>query len=217
MRVLVVEDEVDLARAIKKALESRNFACDLAADGETGLYNAESWDYDLIILDLMLPGIDGWTVLERLRKKKKTPVLILTARDAVPDKVRGLDGGADDYLTKPFELKELLARIRALTRRAAGEATAVLKLGSIEIDTAARTVRRGGKPVSLKPKEYALLELFALNRGRLVTRTMIYDHIYDENEDTLSNVVDVYVSSLRKKLGKDIVKTRRGEGYQVDV
>ncbi len=217
MRILIVEDEADLARAVRKALEEEGFAVDVAPDGEIGLYNARTWAYDAIVLDLMLPKLDGWEVLRRLRATKDTPVLILTARDAAVDKVKGLNTGADDYLTKPFALDELLARLRALIRRAARHPAPRIRLGDVEIDTAARTVRKGGQAVDLAPKEYAVLELLALRRGTLVTRTLLYDHIYDESGDTLSNVVDVYVASLRKKLGKDLVKTRRGEGYIVDV
>jgi len=216
MRILVVEDEPDLAAALKKALEEEGMACDVAGDGESGLFNAESWAYDAIILDLMLPRLDGWEVLKRLRKGKSTPVLILTARDATPEKVRGLNSGADDYLTKPFKLAELLARLKALIRRSAGHPSPVIKLGAIEIDTARRSVRKEGRDVSLAPKEYALVELLALNRGKLVTRTAIYEHIYDETDDSLSNVVDVYVSNIRKKLGAGFVETKRGQGYVVD-
>jgi len=215
MRILVVEDEPDLAGALKRALVEEGMACDVAGDGESGLFNAENWEYDAVILDLMLPRLNGWELLKRLRKKKPTPVLILTARDATPDKVRGFDSGADDYLTKPFELDELLARLRALIRRSAGHPAPLVRAGSVEIDTAARTVRRDGKEIPLAPKEYALVELLILHRGQLVTRTMIYDHIYDETDDSLSNVVDVYVSNIRKKLGTRFVETRRGQGYIV--
>lgn len=215
MRILVVEDEADLAGALKKALEEEGMACDVAPDGPSGQFNAENWEYDAIILDLMLPGVSGWEILKRLRKRKATPVLILTARDAIPDKVRGFDSGADDYLTKPFQLDELLARLRALIRRSAGHPSPVIRLGPVEIDTARRSVRKDGREMALAPKEYALVELLALHRGKLVTRTMIYDHIYDESDDSLSNVVDVYVSNIRKKLGKEFVETRRGEGYVV--
>jgi two-component system OmpR family response regulator len=217
MRILIVEDEVDLARTLRKALEEEGFSVDEAHDGESGLYSAHTMDYDAILLDLMLPRMDGWQVLRHLRARKKTPVLVLTARDAAMDKVKGLDGGADDYLTKPFGLEELIARIRALIRRSTGHPAPAIRMGDIEINTAARTAKKGGKAVDLTPKEYALLELLALNRGKLVTRTVIYDHIYDENEDTLSNVVDVHMANLRRKLGKDFVRTRRGEGYIVDV
>jgi two-component system OmpR family response regulator len=216
MRVLLVEDERDLAAALRRALEEESFAVDVAHDGESGLFNAESWPYDAVVLDLMLPRLDGRRLLARLRETKSTPVLVLTARDAPAEKAALLNAGADDYVTKPFELGELVARLRALIRRAAGKPAPVLRIGEVEIDTASRTVRRGGRPVDLTPKEYALAEFLALHRGELVTRTMIYDHLYDENDDTLSNVVDVYVSNLRRKLGKDFVETRRGQGYIVD-
>ena len=215
MRILVVEDEPDLAAALKKALEEEGMSCDVAADGASGLFYAQSWDYDAIVLDLMLPRLDGWEILKRLRKEKTTPVLILTARDATPEKVRGLDSGADDYLAKPFKLDELLARVRALIRRSAGHPSPVVRLGAVEIDTARRSVRKDGREIALAPKEYALVELLALHRGKLVTRTMIYEHIYDETDDSLSNVVDVYVSNIRKKLGAEFVETRRGLGYVV--
>ena len=213
MKVLLVEDEEDLLQVISTALRESGFSVDLAADGAEGLAKAEGEDYDAVVLDLMLPRLDGWTVLTELRKTKTTPVLILTARDAVADRVEGLNRGADDYLTKPFDLEELIARLRALIRRSVGSPAPVITLGSVEIETAARTVTRDGQPVELSAKEYALLELLALHRGRLVTRTMIYEHIYGEEDDTLSNVVDVYVSNLRRKLGSELIETRRGQGY----
>ena len=216
MRVLVVEDEPELLSVIARALREEGYAVDEAADGDEGLYKATSWDYDAVVLDLMLPGRDGWQVLAGVRRERKTPVLILTARDAVADRVRGLDGGADDYLVKPFELAEFLARLRALIRRAAGQAEAVLVVGDVRIDTRSRTVTRGGEPVALTAREYALVELLALHRGRLVTRSQIYEHLFDENDDTLSNLVEVHVSNVRKKLGKDFIATRRGQGYVVD-
>jgi len=215
MRVLVVEDELDLARVVKQTLEEEGFSCDVTGDGESGLFNATSWEYDAIVLDLMLPRLDGWSLLRKLREKKKTPVLILTARDAVVDRVKGLNTGADDYLTKPFSLDELVARVRALIRRSAAQPSPLLRFGNVEVDTAARTVRADGEAVELTAKEYALVELLALNRGKLVTRTAIYEHIYDEDDDTLSNVVDVHVSNVRRKLGRDFVETRRGQGYFV--
>ena len=217
MRLLVVEDERDLLRALEKALQEAGYAVDTASDGEDGLFKATSWNYDAIVLDLMLPKLDGWELLKRLRRSKKTPVLVLTARDALPDRVKGLDTGADDYLVKPFERLELLARLRALVRRAAGQATAVLKVGDVTIDTASRTVTQQGKSVNLTPLEYTLVEFLAFHRGRIVTRTMLYDHLFDENEDSLSNLLDVHVSNLRKKLGADFVVTRRGQGYLIDV
>ena len=217
MRLLVVEDERDLLRALEKALQEEGYAVDTAPDGEDGLLKASSWDYDAIVLDLMLPKLDGWELLKRLRRIKTTPVLVLTARDALPDRVKGLDTGADDYLVKPFERLELLARIRALVRRSAGQAVSVLEIGDVRIDTASRTVTRQGKSVNLTPREYALVEFLALHRGKIVTRTMLYDHLFDENEDSLSNLLDVHVSNLRKKLGAEFVVTRRGQGYLIDV
>ena len=216
MRVLVIEDEADLAAALQGALRDEGYACDVALDGRQGLFDAESWDYDLIVLDLMLPRVDGLSLLRRVRTARRTPVLVLTARDALADKVTLLDAGADDYLTKPFELEELLARARALIRRGAEEARPSIAIGELEIDLVARTVRRDGRLIALTPKEYALVEYLAVHRGRLVTRTELLEHLYDREEDTLSNVVDVYVSNVRKKLGSGFVRTRRGEGYVVD-
>jgi two-component system OmpR family response regulator len=216
MRVLAVEDEPDLLSSLLKALREDGYAVDGAPDGEEGLYKAETYDYDAVVLDIMLPGIDGWEVLSRLRKTKKTPVLMLTARDAVRDRVRGLDGGADDYLVKPFELPELLARLRALIRRSASHAQPRLEIGDVTIDTAARKVSRQGQEVILTAREYTLLEFLALHRGELVTRTMLYDHLFDENDDTLSNLLDVHVSNLRKKLGHEFITTRRGHGYCIE-
>ncbi|HPD31049.1 MAG TPA: response regulator transcription factor [Phycisphaerae bacterium] len=215
MRVLVIEDEPDLLEALAQALREAGYAVDEASDGRNGLFKAAGTDYDAIVLDLMLPGMSGWDLLRELRKSKSTPVLILTARDTLPDRVRGLDAGGDDYLTKPFELPELLARLRALIRRGAGQATATIDIGDVAVNTAERTVRKAGQVVPLTPTEYALVELLALHRGKLVTRTMIYEHLFDESNDTLSNLVDVHVANVRKKLGKEFIITRRGEGYQV--
>jgi two-component system OmpR family response regulator len=216
MRVLVIEDEPELLRALAQALREDGYAVDQAADGEDGLFKATSWEYDAVVLDLLLPVLDGWEVLARLRRQRKTPVLILTARDAVADRVRGLDAGADDYLVKPFELSEMLARLRALIRRAAGQAEPVIAVRDVVIDPRTRTVTRAGTPVALTAREYALVELLGLHRGRLVTRAQIYEHLFDENEDTLSNLVEVHVSNIRKKLGKDFITTRRGQGYVID-
>ena len=213
MRILVVEDEPDLRRAIVQALREAAYAVDEAADGEEGLFKATSWEYDAVILDLLLPKLTGWELLTRLRQTHKTPVLILTARDGVADRVRGLDAGADDYLIKPFALAELLARLRALIRRSAGQATGELVIGELVVDIRARTVTRGGESVALTAREFSLLELLALHQGQVVTRTQIYDHLFDETDDTLSNLVDVHVSNLRRKLGKDFITTRRGQGY----
>jgi two-component system OmpR family response regulator len=218
MRLLVVEDEPALAATLQKALPEAGFAVDVVADGQEALWQAESARYDLIVLDLMLPLVDGWDVVARLRASgNPTPVLVLTARDATADKVRALDAGADDYLTKPFTLAELLARIRALIRRAAGSPSPVVRVGDVQIETNSRRVTREGLDVELAPKEYALLEYLVLHRGKVVTRTMLYEHIYDDEDETMSNVVDVYVSNIRRKLGRDLIRTCRGTGYIVDV
>ncbi|HWQ93168.1 MAG TPA: response regulator transcription factor [Clostridia bacterium] len=216
MRVLVIEDEPDLLSSLLRALREDGYAADGAADGEEGLFKAETYDYDAVILDVMLPVLDGWEVLRRLRITKKSPVLMLTARDAVRDRVRGLDTGADDYLVKPFDLAELLARLRALIRRAAAKADSRLQLGEVELDIAARTVTRRGQTVILTAREYALVEFLALHRGEVVTRTMLYEHLFDENDNTLSNLLDVHVSNVRKKLGHDFIVTRRGHGYAIE-
>jgi len=216
MRVLVVEDEPDLLASLLKALREDGYAADGAADGEDGLFKAETYEYDAVVLDIMLPGMDGWEVLRQLRRGKKTPVLLLTARDAVRDRVRGLDTGADDYLVKPFDLEELLARLRALIRRAASQTESRLAIGRVVIDTAARTVTCDGQAIPLTAREYALVEFLALHRGTVVTRTMLYEHLFDENDDTLSNLLDVHVSNIRKKLGHDFIATRRGHGYFIE-
>jgi two-component system OmpR family response regulator len=216
MRILVVEDEPDLLRSIAQALREEGYAVDTAADGEDGLFSAENSDYDAIVLDVMMPKMDGWEMLARLRKTKKTPVLILTARDQSRDRVRGLDTGADDYVIKPFDLAELFARLRALIRRSAGQTRNVIEIGEVTIDVAARNVSRANEPVPLTGREYALLEYLALHRGELVTRTTLYEHLFDENDSTMSNLLDVHVSNLRKKLGAEFISTRRGHGYCIE-
>ena len=216
MRVLIVEDEPRLLRSLAKALREEGYAVDTADAGDDGLFKAENYDYDAVVLDVMLPRLDGWQLLERLRQRKQTPVLMLTARDATRDRVRGLDTGADDYLVKPFDLTELLARLRALIRRAAGQARSQLEVHGVVIDTRARTVTRAGQPVTLTAREYAILEYLALHRGEVVTRTALYEHLFDEGDDTLSNLLDVHVFSIRKKLGAELITTRRGQGYSVE-
>ena len=216
MRILVVEDEPDLLAGLARALRKQDYAVDTAADGEDGLHKALSTDYDVIVLDVMLPLIDGWEILKRLRQTKSTPVLMLTARDSSADRVRGLDSGADDYLAKPFDVPELLARLRALIRRSANQPRVTLSLGEILIDTAARTVTRAGEMVTLTAREYVLLEYLALHRGTVITRTDLYEHLFDENEATRSNILEVHVFNLRKKLGQDFIQTRRGHGYTLE-
>jgi two-component system OmpR family response regulator len=217
LRVLIVEDEPDLLLGLGQVLREDGYAVDLAADGEEGLAKAKSWDYDVIVLDLMLPIISGLELLKRLRQEQQTPVLVLTAKDTLDDRIRGLDSGADDYLIKPFAISELRARLRALIRRAAGQGDSIIRLGAVTVDTAARRVTCDDQLVTLTAREYRLVELLALHRQKVVTRTMIYDHLFDENHDSLSNLVDVYISRLRSKLGKEFITTRRGEGYIVDV
>lgn len=213
MRVLIVEDEPDLLRTISQALREDGYAVDEASDGQEGLYKATSWEYDVIVLDLLLPKLSGWQVLEKLRETRTTPVLILTARDGVDDRVKGLDSGADDYLAKPFHLKELKARLRSLIRRSNGIASSQIQIGELIVDTTTKTVTRGQTILLLTPREFSLLELLALHRGQVVTRTRIYEHLFDETDDSFSNLVDVHVSHLRRKLGKDFITTRRGQGY----
>ena len=216
MRILVVEDEPRLLRNLAKGLREEGYAVDTADAGDDGLYKAENYDYDAIVLDVMLPRLDGWELLERLRNQKQTPVLMLTARDAHQDRVRGLDTGADDYLVKPFDLSELLARLRALIRRSAGLARPLIEMGDVVIDTRARCITRAGESVTLTAREYAILEYLALHRGEVVTRTALYDHLFDETDDTLSNLMDVHVFGIRKKLGRDLIATRRGQGYCIE-
>lgn len=216
MRLLIVEDEPDLLHGLARILREEGYAVDLSEDGEEGLYKAVETDYDAIILDIMLPVIDGLEVLRRLRERKDTPVLMLTARSEAPDRVAGLDRGADDYLGKPFDLEELLARLRALIRRSAGSASPVVNIGDISIDPIARKVTREGSDVVLTAREYALIEFLGRHRGRVLSRTELYEHVFDENDDTFSNLIDVHVSNLRKKLGHELITTRRGHGYCIE-
>lgn len=220
MRILLVEDEKDLASIIKQGIEEEGYVVDVAHDGEEGLYMAENFPADVVILDIMLPVMDGLTVLNKMRKKSITsPVILLTARDALVDKIKGLDTGADDYLTKPFVFGELLARVRSLIRRKAQVKEAVIRIGDLEINTASHEVKRGGKPVSLSAREYALLEYLAYKKDNVVSRTDIVEHIYHEETEMDSNVVDVYINYLRNKIDKGFKKkllhTVRGAGYML--
>ena len=218
MRVLVVEDYRPLRDALARGLRAAGYVADVAEDGPRGLDLAVSGEYDIIVLDLMLPGLDGLSLLRRLREAKhETPVLILTAKDTVEDRVKGLDLGADDYVVKPFAFDELLARVRALVRRKYRKKSPWIEVGDLRVNTASKTVRRGDDPVDLTAREYALLELLALRAGELVTRSEIWEHIYESYADARSNVVDVYVGYLRRKLEAGdrgrLIHTRRGQGY----
>jgi two-component system OmpR family response regulator len=218
MRVLLIEDERDLARAIAKSLTDAAFAVDIAEDGSEGLFQAQEAPYDAIVLDVMLPGRDGWSVLETLRSAgSAAPIIMLTARDAVPDRVRGLNLGADDYLTKPFDITELIARLRALGRRAGARGSTTLTLGDLVVDLTGRRVRRAGQEVELTGREFGILELLATRRGGIVTRTEIAERIYNDASEVMSNAIDVHVAALRRKLGEGLIHTRRGLGYLIDV
>jgi two-component system, OmpR family, response regulator len=216
MRLLIIEDEPDMLDTLAEAMRSEGYAVDEAEGGEDGLFKATEIDYDAIICDVMMPVYDGFEVLRRLRLKKKTPVLMLTARTKVADRVQGLDTGADDYLAKPVDLHELAARVRALIRRAHGNASAVIRIGDIEVDTAAQSVKLRGQNMVLTGREYALLEFLIQRRGKIVTRTQLYEHLHDENDNPISNLVDVHVFNLRKKLGQDFIVTHRGRGYTIE-
>ncbi len=214
MRLLLVEDSQTLRRSLRRALRHSGYAVDTAADGEEGLAAAELNDYDAMILDVMLPKLDGLTVLRRLRAGgRKTHVLLLTARDTVADRVEGLRQGADDYLVKPFALDELLARVEALCRRAYGSKESVLRIGDVEIDFAARKLSRADAGVQLTPREWRLLEYLARRLDEVVPRSEIEAHIYDEMVEPMSNVVDTAIYALRQKVGAGLIHTRRGLGY----
>jgi DNA-binding response OmpR family regulator len=220
MRVLVIEDYDRLRNSLVRGLRENGYAVDQAADGEEGLAFASSSPYDVIVLDLMLPRRDGFEVLKELRKQGVTSrILVLTARETVRDRVRGLDLGADDYLTKPFSFEELMARVRSLQRRAYQQVSAVIHVGDLEIDTAARVARRAGEPLDLTAREYGILEFLAARKGEVVTREEISSRIYDLGMDRNSNVVDVYMGYIRKKLERDgrprLIHTRRGLGYML--
>jgi DNA-binding response OmpR family regulator len=218
MRILIVEDEKSLADIIKKGLEEEGYAVDVVYNGEEGLFMAENEPSDLIILDIMLPIIDGMTILKKIRKAGiKTPVLMLTAKDTIMDKVSGLDSGADDYLTKPFAFEELLARMRALLRRNTEVKTSVIMIGDLTIDIVTHEVKRKGKYILLSAREYALLEYMAINRNKVLSRTALTEHLYDQDFDLDSNVIDVFINRIRNKIDRGydtkLVHTMRGTGY----
>jgi two-component system copper resistance phosphate regulon response regulator CusR len=220
MRVLIIEDEKKVSNFLRQALEEERYAVDQAFDGEEGQDMARSYEYDLIILDLMLPRRNGLKILENLRKERlSAPVLVLTAKDAVPDKVAVLDAGGDDYMTKPFSIDEFLARTRALLRRGRTEGDGTLRHGDLSVNPATREVLRGHRKIELTNKEYALLEYLMRNPGRVLTRTMIAEHVWNVDFDTESNVIDVYVTYLRNKIDKGepvrLIQTVRGSGYRL--
>ena len=217
MKVLVIEDEHKIANSIKKGLEQESWAVDVAYDGERGYDLASSEAYEIIILDLMLPGIDGMTICKKLRKSgNHTPILILTAKGELSDKVEGLNCGADDYLVKPFAFEELLARIKALSRRPAEVKSEKLKVKSLELSTNTFEVKRGGKEIKLSRKEFALLEYLMRNQGKIVSKENIIAHVWDYEADILPNTVEVFIGYLRNKIGKDFIKTARGFGYIIE-
>ena len=218
MRLLLVEDDPRIARFVAKGLREQAYAVDIVANGDDALYEAAINSYDLIILDVMIPGKDGFAVCRELRRAgQKVPILMLTARDAIEDRIAGLDHGADDYLTKPFEFRELLARLRALLRRSGEIRPAQIKVADLVLDTGAQTVSRAGRTIPLTTKEYALLEFLARNSGRVVGRAEIAEHVWDETFDPFSNLIEVYVNRLRGKIdassAKPLLHTRRGAGY----
>jgi DNA-binding response OmpR family regulator len=218
VRLLLVEDYGPLVRSLQQGLREEGFAVDVAVDGEEAARKGLAASYDVIVLDLMLPKLDGLSVLKQWRQAgMKSAVLVLTARDRMEDKVKGLDLGADDYLTKPFRLEELLARLRALVRRGHETTNPILRIHDLEIDTVAKTVKRSAQAINLTPREYGLLEFLAYHRGRPVSRDTIWAHLYDEKEENTSNVVDVYINYLRNKIDKGfeppLILTKRGEGY----
>jgi DNA-binding response OmpR family regulator len=221
MRILIVEDYAPLRKSLVLGLREAGLAVDESGDGEEGLWFATSNAYDVIVLDLMLPGLDGLTILKRLREKDcSAHILILTARDAVEDRIQGLNAGADDYLAKPFAFDELLARIRALVRRAYKAKSPTLRVADLEIDTSARTVQRAGDRIELTSREYALLECLALHIGEPVSRTQLWEHCYDFQAEANSNVIDVYIGYLRRKIERTglpkLIHTRRGQGYVLE-
>ena len=221
MRILVVEDDRKVAAFLQKGLREEQYAVDVCRNGEDAAYEAQTHPYDVILLDIMLPGKDGFTICTELRENNVlTPILMLTARDSLEDKVVGLSEGADDYLTKPFSFEELLARIRALLRRSQDYKTGALKAADLELDPLRHTVQRAGKPIMLSGKEYALLEYLLRNKGIIVSQSKIIDHVWDRNYDGTSNLINVYINHLREKIDKDaevkLIKTVRGQGYKID-
>jgi two-component system, OmpR family, copper resistance phosphate regulon response regulator CusR len=221
MRILVIEDELKTAAYLKKGLEESGYAVDVANDGQQGLLLALEEEYDVIVLDVMLPGMDGWTVVKTLRSTRTTPVLFLTARDDVDDRVRGLELGADDYLVKPFAFVEMLARVRTLARRGPPRESELIKVGDLEMDVSRRRVKRGGIRIDLTPREFSLLQLLARRQGEVLSRTQIASYVWDMNFDSDTNVVEVAIRRLRTKIDDNfpvkLIHTVRGVGYVLEV
>ena len=222
MRLLLVEDDAGIINFLEKGLREARYAVDVARDGEDALYKVALNEYDAIILDIMIPGPDGLEVCRELRRSgSKVPVMMLTARDEVRDRVLGLDTGADDYLTKPFQVAELLARLRALMRRGPALKSTVIEIGDLRIDTSAQSVARAGRPIILTAREYALIEYLARNAGRVVSRSELTEHVWDERSDSFSNVIDVHINHLRQKIDREserpLIHTRRGAGYILSI
>jgi DNA-binding response OmpR family regulator len=220
MRLLLIEDDEGIIRFLEKGLREATYAVDVARDGDDALYKASVNEYDIIILDIMIPGPDGLKVCRELRDRgSKVPVIMLTARDDVRDRVLGLDVGADDYLTKPFQVSELLARLRALMRRGPALKSTVIEIGDLRVDTSAQTVNRAGRALVLTAREYALIEYLARNAGRVVSRSELTEHVWDERSDSYSNVIDVHINHLRQKIDREsdqpLIHTRRGAGYML--
>lgn len=215
MKILVIEDDPDLCELLVSMLEDQGYEVDFAADGINGLDRALEWNCDAIVLDIMLPGIDGFEILRQLRRFKKTPVLMLTARDGTIDRVSGLDLGADDYLTKPFENTELLARLRALLRRSGISPRQIITIGNVQLDCASKVAQVEGEDVDLTIREFELAEMLARKRGTVVSRDFLFEHMFN-NDELSPNLLDVYIYKLRRKLGSDFIRTRRGSGYIVD-
>ncbi len=216
MRILVIGGDSPLVNSLRKSLQGIGYVVDIALDGTEGLYRAKTWDYDAVILDDGLPGQSGLEVLGELRRSKSTPVLMLGNNARVEDRIQYLDSGADDCLVKPFELDELHARLRVMIRRAGGNSCSTIHIGDVLVNTVSRTIRKAGKEVSLTAQEYSLVEVFALHRGNVVTRSMLFDHLHRENGDSLSNLIEVHICNIRRKLGKDFITTRRGLGYLIE-
>ncbi len=216
MKALIIEDNDRLRKSLLDYLRDEGFAADAAADGEEGFYKATNWEYDVIVLDAMIPLADGFEVLRKLRATgRTTPILMLTARGGLADRLRGLNTGADDYLVKPFEMEELVARIRSVIRRSKHAPNPLLQIGPLTLDTATRTACMGGNPMTLNAREYALLEMLVVHRDEVLSRAFLYEKLFDERDDSLSNMLDVYIYKLRQKVGKDFIRTRRGMGYQL--